>query len=113
MRRYLLADQSVLVETGRAVAMQLVLDEEGRFAIDDAPAIEPRTFEHRDASGAVIATYGQPHTYALDDYFYILDVCFVADGALVRGTIEIGGAGGAHRTRLRGTERVLTVGRAV
>jgi hypothetical protein len=110
MRRYALVDGSVLVETGLAVATGFALDENGRFAIDDAPPIEPRTFEHRDTTGTVIATYGQPRTYALDDYFYVLDVHWVADGALVRGTIEIGGARGAHRTRLSGSERVVDVG---
>jgi hypothetical protein len=106
MRRYSLVDGTVLVETGLASAMYLTLDD-GRFAIDDAEPIEPRTFEHRDATGDVLATFGQPHTYALDDYFYILDVYFVANGALVRGSLEIGGARGVHRTRLTNSERVL------
>lgn len=106
MRSYSLADGTVLVETGIASAQGLVLDDDGRFVLDDGP-IEPRTFEHRAASGEIIATFGDPKTYALDDYFYILDVHYVVDGTLMRGTIEIGGARGTHRTRITSSTRVL------
>lgn len=108
MRRYPLPDGTVLVETGLATALYLTLDSAGRFAIDDAEAIEPRTFEHR-AGDEILATFGQPRTYALDDYFYILDVHYIADHALVRGSLEIGGARGAHRTRITTSERVLSL----
>jgi hypothetical protein len=107
VRSYRLPDGTVLVEMGHASALHLALDEHGRFT-HDGGIIEPRTFEHRSASGTVLASYGQPKTYALDDYFYILELYFVADGAFVRGNLEIGGPSGVYRCTLT-TERVLAL----
>lgn len=80
--------------------MYLTLDERGRFELSSGDAVEPRTFVHARADGELVSTYGQPHTYALDDYFYIIDLHYVRDGILYRGGIVIGGAGSHHRCEL-------------
>jgi hypothetical protein len=98
---YHLPDGSSLIETGRPSAMYLTYDEQGRFALTDGSFIEPRLYRHLGKTGEVIAYYDRhPHTYALDDYFYILDIYYVRGDTLYRGGIEMGGPPGVFRCTL-------------
>jgi hypothetical protein len=99
---YALANGDRLVETGYARSANLHLDKAtGRFTLSDGTWIEPRTFVVVDPRGVVIASYGHPsREFALDDYLYILDVYFVRNSGLFRGTLEIGGPPGNYTARL-------------
>jgi esterase/lipase superfamily enzyme len=107
--RYRLPDGTTLEVCGRPSALHLDLDRQGRCQLTDGGWLAPRVFQHKDATGKVIAMYGRsPTTSALDDYLYITDLYYVHDGALYRGGIEAGGAGRVYRVRQMHGDVVLT-----
>ena len=92
-RRYRLENGDLLEETGWATSGHFFLDELGRLELTDGGWIEPRTFLLRSALGEMKEQFGfNLRDSALDDYLYVLGVCYVSDGSLWRGMLEIGGA---------------------
>lgn len=89
--------------------MYLTYDEHGRFALTDGSFIEPRLYTHLSATGEVIAYYAcTPNTYALDDYFYILDLFFVRGDTLYKSGIKMGGPPGVFRCSVMMASEQLT-----
>ena len=101
MLRYRLPNGDLLVEEDEwPEATSFRLNFDGTVRITDGGFIEPRTFVGVGPRGERRRGWGVPTTDALDDYLYVIGLCFVRDGQLIEGMLEMGGPGATLIIRL-------------